>query len=55
MPQVALWSVAQVRQSGGVLLLALKMSQSVIDDLLVLDARDHFGSLHSVRGPSCRN
>ena len=52
---MALWSVAQVRQSGDVLLLALKMSQSVIDDLLVLDARDHFGSLHSVRGPSCRN
>jgi hypothetical protein len=55
MPQVALWWVAQVRQSEGVLLLALEMSQNVSNDLLVLDARDHFGSLQSVRGPRCRN
>ena len=48
---MALWSVAQVRQSGGVLLLALKISHHVVDDLLVLDARDQVGSLHSLRGP----
>ena len=33
----------QVWQSGGVLFLALEVSQNAIDDALVLDARDHFG------------
>jgi len=32
-----------VWQSGGVLFLALEVSQNAIDDALVLDARDHFG------------
>ena len=31
-------------QSGGVLFLALEVSQNPVDDALVLDARDHFGS-----------
>ena len=30
-------------QSGGVLFLALEVSQNPVDDALVLDARDHFG------------
>ena len=30
-------------QGGGVLFLIAQMSQNAIDDLLVLDARDHFG------------
>ena len=30
-------------QGGGVLFLIAQMSQNAIDDLLVLDAHDHFG------------
>ena len=35
-------------QGGGVLFLIAQMSQNAIDDLLVLDARDHFGRASTV-------
>ena len=41
MSQVALWLVAPgVARRGGVLFLALKMSQDPVDDVLVLNACD---------------